>query len=578
MVLVFFCGCGDKTEDQANEDSIVFAKCKRRAERGDAQAQFLLGECYADGFGVEKDMAKAVDWYRKAAEQGFADAQLYLGLCYEGVMGGVGSNATEALEWYIKASKQYIKAANQGDAHAQWRLASCYENGTGVEKNEANAVEWYLKAAEQENESAQRCLGLCYEEGKGVKKDEAKAVEWYRKAAEQGDAVALRRLALCYEDGKGVEKDEAKAVEWYREAAEQGDAVALRRLGLCYEDGKGVEKDEAKAVEWYRKAAEQGDAYAQWWLALCYEDGKGVEKDEAKAVEWYRKAAEQGDAYAQWRLALCYEDGKGVEKDEAKAAEWYRKAEERGCTSSWLFYKLGNMSWNGIPGADVFRDEEKAVEYWRKAAGAEDGDEDAKKLCEEIEKNPGWRVAFDHSSLVPDTKIDSFAGISFGSGDKGEASEQDFDLKPAEDFRLVKTIDREKPFRKMDGMDVFLTPETRKPYSIRLFAKDLDSAFDSREAAFVECIAVRDVVTRRYGVVPNFQPLEAQENSAFELPDGFSFVWNLEGVTIELSLQNKEMTLQATNIDLSRTAAAERRALIKKAREDAMVKDGGELL
>ena len=37
-----------------------------KADQGDPVAQFQLGRCYAKGQGVEKDLARAVTWYRKA--------------------------------------------------------------------------------------------------------------------------------------------------------------------------------------------------------------------------------------------------------------------------------------------------------------------------------------------------------------------------------------------------------------------------------------------------------------------------------------------------------------------------------
>jgi len=44
------------------------------AERGHAEAQFLIGDMYANGEGVPENDALAVKWWRKAAEQGFAGA------------------------------------------------------------------------------------------------------------------------------------------------------------------------------------------------------------------------------------------------------------------------------------------------------------------------------------------------------------------------------------------------------------------------------------------------------------------------------------------------------------------------
>src|SRR5437762_14205181 len=47
---------------------------RQSADTGDASAQFILGERYANGGGVPQDVAQAVGWYRKAADQGPASA------------------------------------------------------------------------------------------------------------------------------------------------------------------------------------------------------------------------------------------------------------------------------------------------------------------------------------------------------------------------------------------------------------------------------------------------------------------------------------------------------------------------
>jgi TPR repeat protein len=136
-------------------------------------------------------------------------------------------------------------------------------------------------------------LGTCYVEGTGVDKDEKEAVRWYTLAANQGYAAAQFNLGLCYEFGEGVDKDLAQAVKWYRLAANQGYAKAQYNLGVCYEFGEGVDKDLAQAVKWYRLAANQGYAKAQYNLGVCYEYGNGAEKNLEKAIESYTKAAAQ---------------------------------------------------------------------------------------------------------------------------------------------------------------------------------------------------------------------------------------------------------------------------------------------
>ena len=55
---------------------------------------------------------------------------------------------------------------------------------------------WYRKAAEQGDSDAQCNLGCCYHMGSGVAKDQAEAVGWYRKAAEQGNSAAQVSLRL----------------------------------------------------------------------------------------------------------------------------------------------------------------------------------------------------------------------------------------------------------------------------------------------------------------------------------------------------------------------------------------------
>lgn len=58
---------------------------RQAAERGDAQAQFDLGDMYYDVFLRTMDddpFPKAAKWYRKAAEQGHTEAQYKIGLIY----------------------------------------------------------------------------------------------------------------------------------------------------------------------------------------------------------------------------------------------------------------------------------------------------------------------------------------------------------------------------------------------------------------------------------------------------------------------------------------------------------------
>jgi uncharacterized protein len=52
------------------------------AERGNADAQALVGGMYDNGLGVPRDDAQTIFWYGKAAEQGDARAQYNLGVMW----------------------------------------------------------------------------------------------------------------------------------------------------------------------------------------------------------------------------------------------------------------------------------------------------------------------------------------------------------------------------------------------------------------------------------------------------------------------------------------------------------------
>ncbi len=175
-----------KEYEQNNIYSQIFNDIRFLADSDDALAQGIIGIMYYEGYGIEQDKTKAVEWYRKAAEQGYATAQCNLGYMYENGY-GIEQDKTKAVEWYRKA-------AEQGYAGGQCNLGYMYENGYGIEQDKTKAVEWYRKAAEQGYARGQVCLGNMYLYGVGVACNRVEAIEWYKKAAEQNDETAIDRL------------------------------------------------------------------------------------------------------------------------------------------------------------------------------------------------------------------------------------------------------------------------------------------------------------------------------------------------------------------------------------------------
>lgn len=91
------------------------ALVERKAGAGDPVFQNVLGEMYANGYGVRQDFNTGVEWLRKAAEKGNENALYNMGVCYLNGY-GVFVDQNEAARWFEKAQKA-------GNLLAEQRLA-----------------------------------------------------------------------------------------------------------------------------------------------------------------------------------------------------------------------------------------------------------------------------------------------------------------------------------------------------------------------------------------------------------------------------------------------------------------------
>ena len=393
----------------------------REAEASDAEAQYQLGICYANGYGMLIDRKQAVKHFYIAAEQGHAEAQYQLGIChYHGY--GVPTNQSQAMT-------HWERAANQGLAKAQYQLGNCYYYGNGVDANREQAKQWYAKAGEQGHADAMYGLSQCCF-------DEEESFAWCEKAAELGNAEAQFRMGMYYDDEDEwvVLPSYNKARYWYGKAAEHGTIIeaqscldeldeareqaelwiheaplgnpeVLYGLAECYEFGAGTERNYHLAKEYYTRAykakepddaidryfhqrdykelmeylnlliqveqweemAEQGDTNAMILLGKYYEYDALYEEDlkPKRAIYWLRKAADSGNALAQVLLGSHYELGNVVFKDCDEAFRLYTLAAEQGDAMG--LYEVGHCYERGI---GVEKDMKEAIRWYAKSAFA----------------------------------------------------------------------------------------------------------------------------------------------------------------------------------------------------------------
>ena len=131
-------------------------------------------------------------------------------------------------------------------------------------------------------------LGMMYYYGTGISRNEYNAMYWLGLASDSGNAEAAYQLArAAYSAGN---YDQAR--EFYLSAAERGDVSSMFELGLMYYNGVGVDQDYAEAKSWFTKAAEGGNGEAYYYIGNMYYYGQGVSTDSAKATLYWRKAEE----------------------------------------------------------------------------------------------------------------------------------------------------------------------------------------------------------------------------------------------------------------------------------------------
>ena len=138
------------------------------AEKGIAEAQFVLASMYAKGQGVPQNYQEAIKWYSQLAEK-------------------QGTNQEETAFYYNwrksnipQVLKFLTNDAENGIAKAQNNLGMIYAHGQYVSKDDQQAFKWYRLAAENGSFKAQYNLGEIYAKGQGVPQNYQEAIKWFQ--------------------------------------------------------------------------------------------------------------------------------------------------------------------------------------------------------------------------------------------------------------------------------------------------------------------------------------------------------------------------------------------------------------
>jgi hypothetical protein len=244
----------------AAQADMVFDFQMKLAQKGNAEAQFKVGEMYEAGRGVEKNMEEAMKWINKAAAQGNQAAGYKL-LYYDLEKNGVTSNNKAQLD-------ELKTAADAGDGYAQYYVGLMHSRGVGLKQDSNKALDWLGKAtlvgvtaAEPEitrvNEARQQELWRAKQEAerRAREQEEAKRAEEQRKKleAKQSEEERKRKQAEARKNAE-QQKQLAEKREAERKAAEN---EARKQRLIAQREAEAEEKRQAVMEQRKQKEVEK---------------------------------------------------------------------------------------------------------------------------------------------------------------------------------------------------------------------------------------------------------------------------------------------------------------------------------
>jgi hypothetical protein len=141
-------------EKEAEKQQALAAKVlaidQAQADKGDPVALLRMGEHYRDGKGVEKDSAKADEYFKKADEATAAEEKQI-------------NEENKRNEQAAKQQKfiRILDCADRGSLECMIKAGKCYRDGDGVEKDLNKAREYFQKASDSGSTEAAQLLNDC---------------------------------------------------------------------------------------------------------------------------------------------------------------------------------------------------------------------------------------------------------------------------------------------------------------------------------------------------------------------------------------------------------------------------------
>ncbi|PYE41893.1 hypothetical protein DFI02_10821 [Rhizobium sp. PP-F2F-G20b] len=251
-----------------------------RAQLGDASAQTLVAEIFAQGLGVPRKPKDAAFWYGQAAASGDPSAMFkYAILLMEG---------RDVPRDKARSEELMKKAADRGNASAQFNYAQLLVADQPGQAGLKAAMPYYEKSASQGIADAQYALSQIYLNVDGIPDDKrARAREWLLRAAAAGVDTAQLDAGIWLVDGVGGSRNLEQGFGWMLRAANSGNVVAQNKLSHLYINAIGTRPNPVEAAKWYvlsRRAGLKDDDLEDFYLGI----GEAQQKAAREAANRFR--------------------------------------------------------------------------------------------------------------------------------------------------------------------------------------------------------------------------------------------------------------------------------------------------
>lgn len=241
-------------------------------KREDLFQLLTIAKAYFLGFGVLQDYEKAFEIYLYLYNQGFLNGAYYLGYMLEYGL-GVEKDVEKALMYY----------RSHEDDMTNYRLGMLYMIGRYVELDDDLALE-YLSHSQYED--AYFYKGVLLERQGNY----AGAFVAYDKGSQLFQVECLYKKAMYLKIGLGVERNIEKAYHYFEYAYYLLHGDSAYELAFMFIEGLYHQKDMDKGLYYLHQAAILNSYDACLLLAKFYGDGQYVHLDKQMSLYYYQKA------------------------------------------------------------------------------------------------------------------------------------------------------------------------------------------------------------------------------------------------------------------------------------------------